>query len=138
MSNVSGTLGIWQSCIAFYADEVQKVKFDFVQLKELKLQKFIFAETRVTMLDMDGVKFEVMNKEDIASISNLLHFCWTQRDVKTAILIEGQSIVSMVGSIRYPAENDKFHRLFKLDASESLVERTQAYIGLNGRLNGSN
>jgi ankyrin repeat protein len=124
-ANVSGWLGIWQSCTAFYASETQKIKMDYVNLKEVKLQKFLFAETRVILQDLDGIsKLEVMNKEDILSLSNILQFCFANRHTKGPILLEGQPLVSMVGSIRFPAENSKFHQLFKIDASESLVERT--------------
>eukprot|EP01122_Echinamoeba_exundans_P003288 TRINITY_DN1340_c0_g2_i1.p1 TRINITY_DN1340_c0_g2~~TRINITY_DN1340_c0_g2_i1.p1 ORF type:complete len:1085 (+),score=219.78 TRINITY_DN1340_c0_g2_i1:348-3257(+) len=122
-ANVSGWLGIWQSCVAFYASDSQKIKMEYANLKEVKLQKFLFAETRVVLQDLDGIsKMEVMNKEDILSLSNILQFCFANRHTKTPILLEGQPLVAMVGSIRFPAENTKFHQLFKIDASESLVE----------------
>lgn len=127
-SNALGWLGMWQSCVAFYANDTTRFRMDFVTLKEVKFEKSFFSESKVTLVDLDGItRFEITNKDEIISVSNLLQFCFANRNVKGPILLEGQPLVAMVGGIRFPAENAKFHQLFKLDVNESLVDRTQQH-----------
>jgi hypothetical protein len=79
-------------------------------------------------------KIEIYKVDELQPLLKVLQFCWSQREIKVPILIEDQSITDMIGSIKYPKENEAMHSLFALEPSESIIHHHPCTHKTVGRL----
>jgi Ca2+-binding EF-hand superfamily protein/uncharacterized protein YbjT (DUF2867 family) len=114
-----GVLTLWQHYVCFGTQQTDLIKIPMEDIKEFRLVKGIFSDPKLVIdTNQQWIFSKIEELEQLYSVFRHVH---AQRNNPNELLILGRPIVEMLGALKYPKENEHFHKVFGIPQDECLV-----------------